>query len=395
MNKTCVPDLLSAALFGQRGKPDVDDWSSVYTELKDQTVLAIPADLIAQYDMPEELRREWKKQILQQMIYYHATEHIQTELLEAIRTAGIPVVILKGTSAAVYYPKPEYRAMGDIDFLVKPEHFDRACCVMEEAGCKETTSKEEEERGRHRVYRKAGVEIELHRSFATIGTDEQKACFDNYLFEDIVPERFTLSTVQNGLVLIEHIAQHMFAGIGFRQIIDWMMYVYHCLSDQMWNESFLPMAQSVGLDKLAVTATRMCQLYLGLPKEKYNWCSTANDSVCEKLMDYVMTSGNFGCKRDEISTHSIPQLPSIRKPVYFFRYLQEHGKQNWKALGKHTWLKPFAWLYQLCRNIRFLAKNRVDSRKLKMIYKEGAQRRVLFDKVGIRSYEEDSGNDHG
>ena len=39
-------------------------------------------------------------------------------------------VILKGAASACYYPQPTYRQMGDIDFLVLPEHFERARLLM-------------------------------------------------------------------------------------------------------------------------------------------------------------------------------------------------------------------------------------------------------------------------
>ena len=35
-----------------------------------------------------------------------------------------------------------------------------------------------------------------------------------------------------------------------------------------------------------------------------------------------------------------------------FRYLQAAGEYKWKAYHRHSWLKPFAWLYQIGRYIR-------------------------------------------
>ena len=36
----------------------------------------------------------------------------------------------------------------------------------------------------------------------------------------------------------------------------------------------------------------------------------------------------------------------------FFRNLQASGCRNWKLLARCPYLKPFAWLYQLCRYVR-------------------------------------------
>ena len=42
----------------------------------------------------------------------------QNAVLEAFRQANIAVAVLKGSSAARYYPQPELRALGDIDLLI-------------------------------------------------------------------------------------------------------------------------------------------------------------------------------------------------------------------------------------------------------------------------------------
>ena len=47
--------------------------------------------------------------------FYNGFSHCQKQLFE---NNNIPLVILKGTAAAMYYPKPQLRTMGDIDFLV-------------------------------------------------------------------------------------------------------------------------------------------------------------------------------------------------------------------------------------------------------------------------------------
>ena len=48
----------------------------------------------------------------------------QTKLYHLFDDAGIPMAIIKGCAAAMYYPAPLHRSMGDIDFVVPLERID-------------------------------------------------------------------------------------------------------------------------------------------------------------------------------------------------------------------------------------------------------------------------------
>ena len=65
-------------------------------------------------------------------------------------------MILKGAAAAVYYPDPAGRAMGDVDFLVPRERYEDALHLMTEQGYRQFSEGE-----RHAEFMKDGVEFEL------------------------------------------------------------------------------------------------------------------------------------------------------------------------------------------------------------------------------------------
>ena len=41
--------------------------------------------------------------------------------------------------------------------------------------------------------------------------------------------------LENGLVLLGHINQHLEEGLGLRQILDWALYVDKALDDDAWE----------------------------------------------------------------------------------------------------------------------------------------------------------------
>ena len=184
----------------------------------------------------------------------------------------------------------------------------------------------------------------------------------------------------DGIVLLEHVNHHMENGIGLRQIVDWMMFADKCLPDEKWPQ-FRDMARRCGLEKLAVAVTRMCEIYMGLPRR--SWCAGADEGVCRDLMEYVLSCGNFGRKRDQGSRASASFFSSTRSPVSTLRFLQNRGMITWKAAQDHAWLRPFAWLHQAGRYMKAGFRREKALSRLKAEIEESRRRNELFDAVGI------------
>ena len=378
-----ITNLISASLFGTEASIDSRDLETVFEQMKQQAVAVLPAGLLTELPLSEELRTEWKKHIYRQIFHFQTLARAEQELLHALDELGVCTLVLKGTSAARYYPTPQYRTMGDIDLLIKPENHQQAAECLQKLGYVEDTNFLQTMKDRHRSFKKGNITVELHRYFAEASTPIQNEVLDRYLFADMVPLRHTPTDLPNGLVLIEHIAQHLETGIGLRQMVDWMMYVNAVLDDEMWEHSFRAAAQATGMEKLAITVTRMCQMYLGLPKS-ITWPSVADDTAASDLMTYVLESGNFGNKREKLYSGTLTRLPPITKPATLFRYLQHAGLLNWPAAQKHRFLKPFAWAYQLNHYIEVVAMNNMTLSQASKMREERKRRRELFDKIGIR-----------
>ncbi|MBR0512934.1 MAG: nucleotidyltransferase family protein [Clostridia bacterium] len=366
-------DLLKASLWGTESAiASRED----YSEMKAHAIAALPANVLPWTSMDPELRTEWKKTIMQQLISYNQYLYEQENL-----PITFPYVILKGTSAAKYYPHPEYRKMGDIDIMTRREDYENACSELIKYGFVEHINKEEEDFGRHRGFSKNGVEVEVHAFFALLNEPKQAEYLDDLIIENITPSH-ELPDLVNGLVLLEHIAQHMEGGLGLRQIIDWMMFVDKCLSDEKEWSNFRMMAQRIGLEKLTEVVTRMCEMFLGL--EEHTWCRNVDEKSCKGLMDFVLSCGNFGIKLVDKIGPGANVLSYARTPFAFIHLLQERGLVNWKTAQKHAVLRPFAWLYQIGRylNKGLGRKNAIS--ELKGEYVAAKERVALFDALGVK-----------
>lgn len=360
--------LIQASLWGNTGQSltvNNDD----YEEMKAQAIVALPASLLPKLEISVALRNDWNKTILQQVAYYANCKYAQSNL-----PMTVPYVILKGTSAAQYYPHPEYRAMGDIDVMTNHEDFDIAYQELLAGGYKIIS-----EHPREIGFQKNGILVELHRSFASFSEPKLAQYFDDLIIDNINPSH-VLPDLINGLVLIEHIYKHLRGGLGLRQIIDWMLFVNRCLPDEKWPD-FREVVRKFDLETFTIATTRMCEIYLGLPDR--NWCKNADEELCNQLMEYVLNSGNFGNKRTDDSSKTESVIVYARTPKATFKMLQKQGLINWKSAQKHKFLRPFAWIYQAGR---YIIKGiwREDSLKtLRMEYSAAQKRKAMFDALGV------------
>ena len=275
-----------------------------------------------------------------QMIYE------QNSFVNLLKSKQVPFVILKGTSAAVYFKNPFLRTFGDIDLYIYREHLDLTRNILENNGYIFIKTDNNEY-----VYEKNGISFELHLKLSGKYYNDVEEMFKNGLSHAVQYKisDFTfpgLPTYENGISLLGHIMHHLKTyGIGLRQIIDWMMFVHREIDDLAWEKSFRALAAEAGLEKLAITVTYVCKKWLGLPDD-ITWCKTADENVAKQLLLRILNDGNFGCDR--------APYENIRKKINsegLFTHLQNSGISNWHLAQKNRIFRPFAWLYQICRYV--------------------------------------------
>ena len=396
--------LLKEALFGQqeRGEavnagynPDVDRdpkiWSKVYEELKAQAVIGITAPVAAKHkEIPEKLRLEWSGLQKSFAIKYVQMAAGQRETCRLLREAGIQVAVMKGMAAAIYYPVPEYRAMGDVDLLVSPKDYEQAVDVLKKNGY---MLEGEEDEKYHTALSKYRILYELHRSPAGIHISEKGDKVAKFILSGL--EHIEINTLgqdqfpilpwkQNGMELIWHIRQHLYNGLGLRQIIDWMMFVNYMLDDERMRE-YMPDLEKCGLDQLAIVTTRMCQKYLGLRTDNITWCNEADESLCDDLMSFIMGQGNFGVKATDEKTAKV--LSGYGSPKIMLKKLQDVGKAEWKLLKKYPVLTPAAFVYGGIFALRTLLEQRGGWRRVIEDFRLGRRRKEMFSRLYGREAE--------
>ena len=332
--------VISAAMFPQTHRmPDIpgEQYSVLHERLKSHALMLLPAALLNSAEMPEALRQQWQKELFTQKLRFGQYLIHQEAVLRLFSQAGIPCVVLKGTVSASYYPEPAYRAMGDIDLLVRPRDCQSAVRLLKENGFRASGYRDAIEQG----FRKGYVPLELHIGICPEGqyADTINTLLLNHFAEMESKELYDfvfpcMTEMCNGLVLLEHMHHHLRDHLGFRQVIDWMLYVDAHLDDKAWNANLRGLFTQCGLERFAIVITAMCQRYFGLRTEGISWTQNADAALCEELFDHIYVMGNFG-NQLEANQKSAAGMLRDRSLLCVLKDLQKVGLDHWELCRSH------------------------------------------------------------
>lgn len=380
MKDEIMTAVISNVLFGREFPADMTVTGDVFDEMKAQSIAALPYYGLDNLPMDDGLRNEWKQFSSQQVLRYARTAGAQSKLLSVLDAAGINSVVLKGSSASVYYPHPELRMCGDVDILVKPELYEKAGRALEDAGCSCPDPYYGE---RHTHFRYGDTLVELHRSFSV--TDDRNADekFDRMIFGAMDrAEDHRLPDRENGLVILQHLNIHLMTGIGLRQFIDWMMF-----ADAKLDDGFLSLADSAGLRDLAISATQLCQQYLGLRE-------IVPEDDRSALWEYLIESGNFGRKTaDSLEKRTGAALTARRSLADWIKLPYRSGLIHLR-LEPRWYRVPYVWLYGAGRYIVLLIRGGHPFRTLSEGKKSVEAKREKLSGNGITRYGSDNNKEN-
>ncbi len=300
--------LLKASLFGK--DIDIDfsqvDFSALYSEAKNQRVEGVVFQKIPS-NLPEncnEVYKSWYNRALHTLSINLNISNAHVIINNLLKKNNIRYSIIKGCTAARYYPQPVYRSMGDVDFLVEPKDVKRVKTILEENGFVE--SEDAEEHSYHISFEKSKIHYELH--FAV--SDEGYGSSENFAKEvlnEAVPvqlyndlgEIFIASEKHHCMIMLAHMKKHMVMyGMGLRHVCDWALFINKYSSEEFVS-SFKEEIKRSGFWEFAQEMSQISHIYLGADYK--DWFGKIDYENSKKLMEYIFASGNFGMKREGIN----------------------------------------------------------------------------------------------
>lgn len=300
------------------------EYDALYELAEEQTVVGLVAaglEHVIDVKLPKEIVLQFVGQTLQLEQQNKAMNAFLASLIEKMRSAGIYTLLVKGQGVAQSYEKPLWRACGDVDLFLSDDNYNKAKeMLLPLASDIEPESKYSKHLGmtidswvvelhgslKMGVPIKINRELEMIKSETFYGGDVSSWANGN-------TQVFLLSHENNVVYVFAHFLNHFYkGGIGLRQICDWsrLLWVYRKKLDLKKVENHIKrMALMTEWKAFGALAVK----YLGMPKdampfykEDIKW-----ERKADRIMDFIIMSGNFGHNRDMSYLKKYPYL--IRK----------------------------------------------------------------------------------
>ena len=398
--------VISSALFGKKA-PDVaaDQLMPLVNESKAQAVYPLAFSVIDS-QLQEKLSSEKYADCSEDFFRYaiagtqNFAEH--SELHELMTANKLPYVAMKGIASAMYYPEPNLRSMGDVDFLVEKENVSQAGMLLESIGF--AVDHGEEDDGIHIAYKRPPMSIwELHHSVNGIPNNDVGKLIKAEMSKAISTSKTVKvdglicrlpDKLHHGLIMLLHTASHLTGeGVGLRHLCDWVVFV-SALSDAEFREIFEKKLKRFGLWRFAQVLTLLGINYLGAPKRV--WALEAveshkvDDTTLVGLMDDILSGGNFGFKDmnryREIKYISDRGEGTVGKSGILrqgFKTMNEKVRRDYKTIGKHKVLLPVGYLAEGGKYIALLLTGKRKSSNTKQMFKEAAERKRIYSSLNL------------
>ena len=386
--------LVSSAMRGETVSeipPDLD-WDALLDECRHQAVRALSYFSVAPDVLPDGVKTRWSQAAYQDVAAYFRVGKAHVDVCKLLEDNGIPTVILKGCASARYYPHPEYRSMGYVDFYVAQENIEKSRALLEANGYTDD----------HRIgdhdwsYHKGGIHFELHFAVSGVPSGEDGKAFREY-FETLLDQRQFIETqlgticvpsdFHHGLIILLHTASHLLGGgLGLRHLCDWAAFV-NGFSDETFCELFLDTFQELRVCQFAQVMTRCCEKYLGLAA--HSWTKDVDETAADLFMNELLANGNFGAKGKQRKSDimlsegfsvRLGKKTGLRSMLVILRKTTE---RQWPVAAHVKLLLPFGMLYFALRYaIRMLLGKR-EKLNLVAMSREAKERKELFTSFGL------------
>ena len=245
------------------------------------------------------------------------------ETVDKMRLAGIYTLLVKGQGIAQCYERPQWRASGDVDFLLSQDNYSKARAFLLPLS---SGNKDEERYSQHLGMTIGDWCVEIHGSLRTglaarvdkVVDDVQRDVFyggNVRSWQDGKTTVFLPSPDNDVFFVFSHFIKHFYKeGMNLRQVCDWcrLLWTFRNKIDVELLEKRLRRARLMGEWRgFAALAVE----YLGMPMEAmplFNENDNQNHKKAERLMDFILRGYSGNVVRDTWSIAKIFPWNTIR-----------------------------------------------------------------------------------
>ena len=311
-------------------------------------------------------------------------------LMEKMSQQQIDCLLFKGLVVREYYPVPELRTFGDIDFVIRTTDREKSDALMKELGYNPETSWEPVY-----SYRKENEHYEIHTDVMEIDVSD-KADYKTYfshIWEHVqpstlvdYPHMWEFTPEYHLMYLLTHIAKHISgSGASIRMYLDIALFANHFGSTLNWQQ-IAEELNTLCLSDFANVVFTAAERWFGVPSPLE--LRPVPEQVLADFLDFTLEGGVYGyvgrdksivfLKQQSRSTEEV----SKTKTLLFHAFPPVSSLENrFTYLQKHRWLLPVAWVHRLVSSRKewgrfadhtkkIITADTEEAQKLKQIYKE-------------------------
>ena len=257
---------------------------------------------IAQSALPAEVKKKWKLGYLYNSFLYSKRLVLLNQLDTEFQKENIPYLIFKGTEAAIFYPAPAQRTMGDLDLLVHPEDKQRACEALVRLGFKIMYQTPGEW-----IIAKNEMVIELHHRLIYAHSVELESIqvWGDRVWEHAIAQngkmQRKLDLTYHLVYILLHLRKHLLEnGVGFRQFMDAAVLAAQPGINWKQAEAWF---KELNLEKFSQTCFAFCERWFDVqvPICRLELDEAFYNSFTEK----VFVGGLFGTNNEEYKENAV------------------------------------------------------------------------------------------
>ena len=309
------------------------DFSAVYDLAVEQSVVGLVAAGLEHVEDRKVTKPEavpFMKKVFSYENRNQAMNDFIGSIVRRMTDAEINAVLVKGQGVAQCYSRPQWRAAGDVDFLLDDENYQKAKALLIPLA---NSVHNEDCDAKHQSMDIGSWVVELHGRLHNRISNKSDRMIDEVQKDTLSnggvrvwnnkETTVFLPAPDNDVILIfSHILQHFFrGGIGLRQICDWcrLLWTYRdSINRSLLEERIRRMGLMTEWKSFAAYAVD----YLGMPLEAmplYDSRSQKWTRKARRINSFILEVGNFGHNRDSGIYKKYPYF--VFKAISFTRHI--------------------------------------------------------------------------
>ncbi len=330
------------------------DWGALMYIAHIHSVDGILAYMAKQYEICncEELNSQMRDICFKNIALYNKRAALMGILIDQMKDAHIKHILFKGYILKDYYPIPELRSYGDIDFVIHRNDRQKIHQMMLDNGFNVKTDWEPVF-----SYLKGIEYYEIHTDIMEVNASD-KADYIGY-FKDmwkhivkIDDYSYQFSSEYHFIYLLVHIAKHVYdAGAGIRMYMDIALFIKKHEKNADWSlikEELL----NLRLYDFSCVVFASVERWFGI-KSPYDDTNMSEEILSEFEL-FTLEAGTYGYVNREKGVNTLRKSSGDKKEASKLAVVLQRlfpaasgiEKRYTYLQGRH-WLLPVAWVHRL------------------------------------------------